>query len=218
MWTENFQMFKLVLEKAEEPEIKLPTSSGLQKKQENSRKVSIFASLTMLKALTVWITTNWKILTEMGIPGFSSNHVCMWKLDQEGQAPENRCFWTVVLEKTLESPMDSKEIKAVNPKGNKSWIFIGRTDANAPILWPPDMKSLLVRKDPDAGEDWRQEVKGMTEDEMIGWHYRLNGHEFEQTLGDGEGQGSLAWDSPWCCKESDIIEQLNNSKKSPHVF
>ena len=89
-------------------------------------------------------------------------------------------FWTVVLEKTLESPLDSKEIQPVNPKGNQSWLFIGRTDveAEAPILWPPDVKNCLIGKDPDAGKDWRQEEKGMTEDEMFGWHHRLNGHEF----------------------------------------
>ena len=98
------------------------------------------------------------------------------------------------LEKTLESPLNCKEIKSVNPEGNQSWIFIGRTDAKVetPILWPPDVKSWFISKDPDAGKDWRQEEKGMTEDEMVGWHQRLNGHEFEQFLGDGEGQGSLA--------------------------
>ena len=104
----------------------------------------------------------------------------MWELDhKEGRAPNNSCFWTVVLEKTLESPLDCKEIKAVNPKGNQYWIFIGRIDveAEAPILWPPDSKSLLIRKDPDYGKDWRQEGRGTTEDEMVGWHHRLNGHE-----------------------------------------
>ena len=103
----------------------------------------------------------------------------------------------MVLEKTLEGPLDSKEIKPVNPKENQSWIFTGRTDAEAeaPILWPPDVKSWLTGKDPDAGKDWRQE-KGMTEDEMVGWHHWLNGHEFEQTLEDSEGQGSLACCSP----------------------
>ena len=110
-----------------------------------------------------------------------------------------RCFWIVVLEKTLETPLDSKEIKPVNPKGNQSWIFIGRTDAEAetPVLWPPDVKNWLIWKDPDAGTDWRQEEKGMREDEMFGWHHWLNGNEFEQALGDGEEQGSLAWCSPW---------------------
>ena len=117
---------------------------------------------------------------------------------------------TAVLEKTLESPLDSKEIKPVNPKGNQSWMFIERTDAEVPILWPPDAKSLLLEKDPDAGEDWRQE-KGMTEDEMVGWHHRLNGHEFEQTLGVGDRQGSLACCSPWGHKELDTTEWLNDN-------
>ena len=113
--------------------------------------------------------------------GFSSSHVWMWELDhKESWAPKNWCFWTVVLEKTLESPLDCKEIKPVNPKGNQSWIFIGRTDteAESSILWPPDEKSRLFGKDPDAGKDWGQEEKGMTDDEMVGWHYWLNGHEF----------------------------------------
>ena len=99
---------------------------------------------------------------------FSSSHVCTWELDHNvGSAPKNRCFQTVVLEKTLESPLDCKEIKPVNPKGNQHWIFIGRTDAEAPMLWPPDAKSWLVRKDPDAGKDWGQEEKGATEDERL---------------------------------------------------
>ena len=111
----------------------------------------------------------------------------------------------------LENPLDSKEIQPVHPKGNQSWIFIGRTDAKAEtlILWPPDVKSWLIWKDPDAGKDWRQEEKETTEDEMVGWHHRLNGHEFEQALGDGEGQGSLACCSPWCYKELDMTELLN---------
>ena len=111
----------------------------------------------------------------------------MWELDhKEGWVLKNWCFWTVVLEKTLESPLDSKEIKWVNPKGTQSWIFIGRTDAEAeaPVLWPPDAKSWLIGKDLDAGKDWGQEEKGLTEDEMVEWH------EFKQTLGDSEGQGT----------------------------
>ena len=122
---------------------------------------------------------------------------------KEGWVPKNWCFSTVVLEKTLESPFDCKEIKPLNPKGNQSRIFIGRTDAKAeaPILWPPDVKSQLVRKDPDAGKDWRQEEKEMTEDEMVGWHHRLNGLESEQALGDGKGQGSLVCCNPKGCKE-----------------
>ena len=110
--------------------------------------------------------------------------------------PKNRCFWTVML-KTLESPLDCKEIKSVKPERNQSWIFIGRTDAEAPILWPPEVKNWLTGKDPDAGKDWRQEEKGTTEDEMVGWHHRLNGYEFEQALGVGDGQGSLVCCSPW---------------------
>jgi len=123
------------------------------------------------------------------------------------------CLPIVVLEKTLESFLDCKEIKPVNPKGNQSWIFIGRTDAEAeaPTLWPPGVKSQHIRKDPDAGKDWRQEEKGMTEDEMVGWHHWLNGHESEQTLGDGEGQGSLVCCSPWGHKELEMTEWLNNN-------
>ena len=126
-----------------------------------------------------------------------SSHVWMWELDhKEGRASKNGCFWTVVQEKTLKSPLNCKIIKLVKPKGNQPWIFIGRTDAEAPIIWPPDAKSVLTRKDSDAGKVWRQE-KGMTEDEMVGWHHRLNKHEFEQTLGDSEGHGSLVGCSPW---------------------
>ena len=116
------------------------------------------------------------------IYGFSSSHVCMWELDhKENWAPQNWCFWTVVLEKTLESPLDSKEIQPVHPKGNQPWIVIGRTDAEAeaPILWPLDVKSQFIGKDPDVGKDWGQEEKGTTEDEMVGWHHWLNEHEFE---------------------------------------
>ena len=133
----------------------------------------------------------------------------MWELDyKESWAPKNWCFWTVVLEKTLESPLHCKEIKPVHPKGNQSWIFIGRTEAETetPILWPPDAKNWLIRKDPDAGKDWRQEEKGKTEDEMVGWHHWLNGHEFEQASGVGDGQGSLAYCSPWGRKDSDTTE------------
>ena len=114
--------------------------------------------------------------------GFSSSHVQLWELDhKESWAPKNWCFWTVVLEKTLESPLDCKEIKPVNPKGNQSWIFIERTNAEAetPILWPPDVKNWLMGKDPDAGKDWRWEEKGTTENEMVRWHHRLDGHELE---------------------------------------
>ena len=121
----------------------------------------------------------------------------MWELDyKESWAPKSWCFLNV-LEKTLESSLDCKEIKQVNSKGNQSWIFIGRTEAKAetPILWPPDAKNWLTRKDSDAGKDWRREEKGMTDDEVFGWHYQLNGHECEQAPGVGDGQGILA-----CCK------------------
>ena len=136
----------------------------------------------------------------------------MWELEnKKGWVQKNWCLLTMVLEKTLESPLDCKEIKPVNPKGNQSWIFIGRTDAEAETstLWPPDVKNWLTEKDPDAGKDWRREEKGTTEDEMVGWHHQLNGHKSEQALGVGDGQGSLAWCSPWDHKESDTTERLN---------
>ena len=139
----------------------------------------------------------------------------MWELDyKEGWAPKNRCFWTVVLEKTLESPLDCMKIQPVHPKGDQSWVFIGRTDTKAetPIFWPPDAKSWLIGKDSDAGRDWEQEEKGTAEDEMAGWHHRLNGHEFEWTLGVGDGQGGLACCDSWGCKELDTTEQLNGMK------
>ena len=132
--------------------------------------------------------------------------ICIGRTDAEADTPmlwppdvKNWCFWTVVLGNTLESSLDCKEIKPVNPKGNQSWICIGRTDAEAetPILWLLDAKSWLIWKDPDAGKDQRQEEKGTTEDEMVGWHHRLDGHEFEQALRVGEGQGSLVCWSPW---------------------
>ena len=130
---------------------------------------------------------------------FSNSHVRMLELDhKEGWVLKNWCFWTVVLEKTLESPLDCKEIKPDNPKGNQSWMFIGRTDAEAEtsIFWSPDVKSWLTGKDPDAGEDWGQEEKRATEDETVGWHHQLDEHEFEQALGVGDGQGSLVCCSP----------------------
>ena len=129
---------------------------------------------------------------------FSSSHVWMWELDhKESWVLKNWCFWTVVLENTLESPLDCQETKPVHPKGNQSRIFIRRTNAEAPILWPPDAKNWLTGKDPTAGKDWRQEEKGKTEDEMIGWHHQLNRCEFEQALGVGDRQGSLACYGPW---------------------
>ena len=138
----------------------------------------------------------------------------MWELDhKEGWASKNWCFWVVVLEKTLECSLDSKEIKSVTPKGNQLQIIIGRTDAKAeaPVLWPPDGKSWLNGKDPGAGKDWGQEEKGATEEEMVGWYHWLNGHEFEQTPGDTEGQGSLGCCSPWGHRESDTTWGLNNN-------
>ena len=148
--------------------------------------------------------------------GFSSSHVWMWELDyKESWVPKNWYFWTVVLGKTLESPLDCKEIKPVNPKGNQSWIFIRRTDAEAeaPILWPPNVKNWLIGKDPDAGKDWRRDGKEITEDEMVEWHHRLDGHEFEQASGVGDGQGRLACCSSWDHKESDTTERLNWTDK-----
>ena len=143
----------------------------------------------------------------------------MWELDyKESWAPKNWCFWTVVLEKTLESPLDCKKITLVNPKGNQPWIFIGRADAEAPILWPPDAKNWLTGKDPDAGNDWRQEEKGTTEDEMVGWHHPLEGHEFEQAPGVGDGQESLVCCSPWGCKVLYVTEWLNWTETHISVF
>ena len=143
--------------------------------------------------------------------GFSSSHVWMWELDcAEGWALKNWCFWTVVLEKTLESPLDGKEIQAVHSKGDQSWVFFGRNDAKAEtlVLWPPHVKSWLIGKDSDAGRDWGRE-KGTTEDEMVGWHHRLDGCESEWTLGVGDEQGGLACCDSWGRKESDTTEQLN---------
>ena len=136
----------------------------------------------------------------------------MWELDCEvSWALNNWCFWTVVLETTLESPLDCKEIPPVHPKGNQSWVFIGRTDAEAetPVLWPPDAKSWLIWKAPNAGKDWGQEEKGTTEDEMTGWYHRLNGRESEWTPGVGDGQGGLACCDSWGGKELDTTERLN---------
>ena len=144
--------------------------------------------------------------------GLSSSHVWLWKVDhKEGRAPENWCFWTLVLEKTLESPLDSRQIKPDNLKGNQPWILIGWTDAQAPIFWSPDVNNWFIEKDPDVGEDWRQKKKKGTENEMVGWYHRCDGHELEQTPGDGEGQGDLACCNPWGCKESDMSRRLKNN-------
>ena len=140
----------------------------------------------------------------------------MWELDcEESWAPKNWCFWTVVLEKTLESPLDCKESQPVQRKGDKSWVFIGRTDAKAetPIVWPPDAKSWLIWKDPDAGKDWRQEEKGTTEDETVGWHHWLYGHGFGWTPGVGDGQGGLVCCGSWGCRvRHDWAIELNWNK------
>ena len=148
---------------------------------------------SVLKSGDITLPTKVCIVKAMVFP------VVMWWYHKESWAPKNWRFWIVVLEKTLENPLDSKAIKPVNPKGNQPWIFIGRTDAEseAPILWPPDAKSWLIRRDPDAGKDWRQEEKGVTENGMVGWHHWLNGHEFEQILGDSKGQESLVCCSSW---------------------
>ena len=136
----------------------------------------------------------------------------MWELDcEKSWAPKNWCFWTVVLEKTLESPLDCKEIQWVHPKGDQSWVFIERTyaEAETPILWPPHAKSWLIGRDPDAGRDWGQEEKGMAENEMAGWHRQLDGHEFKWTPGVGDGQGGLVCCYSWGHKESDTTDRLN---------
>ena len=153
--------------------------------------------------------------------GFSSGHVWMWELDcEESWVLKNRCFWTVVLEKTLESPLDCKEIQPVHPGGNQSWILTGGADAEdeTPILSPPDAKNWLTGKDPDAGRGWGQEEKGTTVDEMAGWHHRLDGHGFEWTPGVGDGQGGLACCDSWGHKELDMTEQLNWMKAVSKYF
>ena len=144
--------------------------------------------------------------------GFSNGHVWIWELDcKESWAPKNWCFWTVMLEKTLECPLDCKEIQRVHSEGDQPWDFFGRNDAKAetPVLWPPHAKSWLIGKDSDVGRDWGQEEKGMTEDEMAGWHHWLNGRESEWTPGVGDGQWGLACRDSWGRKESDMTEWLN---------
>ena len=142
---------------------------------------------------------------------FSNSHVWMWELDHKESWVQNWYFWTVVLEKTLESLLDCKEIQPVHPKGNPFWICIGRTDAEAEasVFWPLDAKSWLIGKDSDAGKDWRQEEKGKTEDEKVGWHLQVDEYECEQAPGVGDGQGSLECYSSWVPKESDTTEWLN---------
>ena len=150
---------------------------------------------------------------------FSSNHIPVWELDHKEGWAANWSFQIVVLEEILESPLDCKEIQTVNPKGNQSWVFIGRDDVEAetPTLWPPDVKNWLLGKDPDAGKEWRQEEKGAIEDEVVGWHHWLDGHEFEQAPGVGDGQGRLACHSPWGHKELDTAE-LNWTEKSSKIL
>ena len=161
---------------------------------------------SIFKSRDITLPTKVSLVKAMVFP------VVMWELDyKESWARKNWCFWTVVLEKTLESPLDCKEIQPVHPKGDQSWVFIGRTDVEAEtlILWPPDAKSWLIGKDPDVGKDWGQEEKGMTEDEMVRWHHWLNGHGFRWTLGVGDGQGGLVCCSSWGRKGSDKTERLN---------
>ena len=144
--------------------------------------------------------------------GFFCSHVQMWELDcEEGWSPKNWCIWTVVLEKTLESPLDCKEIQPVHSEGDQPWDFFGRTDAEAetPVVWPPHAKSWLIGKDSDAGRDWGQEEKGTTEDEMAGWPHWLDGRESEWTPGVGDAQGGLVCCDSWGHKESDTTERLN---------
>ena len=161
---------------------------------------------SILKSRDITLPTKVHLVKAMVFP------VVMRELDyKEIWALKNWCFWTVVFEKTLESHLDCKEIQLVHPKGDQSWVFTGRTDAEAetPILWPPHAKSWLIGKDPDAGRDWGQEEKGTTEDEMAGWHHRLDAHEFGWTPGAGDGQGGLACCDSWGRKESDTTEWLN---------
>ena len=164
---------------------------------------------SILKSRDITLPTKVHLVKAMDFP---SSHVWMRELDcEEGWAPKNWCFWTVVLEKTLESPLGCKEIQPVHSRGDQSWVFFGRNDAKAetPVFWPPHAKSRLTGKDSDAGRDWGQEEKGTTEDEMAGWHHQLDGHEFGWTSGVGDGQGGLACCNSWHCKESDMTERLN---------
>ena len=157
---------------------------------------------SVLKSRDITLPTKIHLVKAMVFPV-----VMLWELDYKASlALTNWCFWTVVLEKTLESPLDCKGIHPVHPKGNKSWIFIGRTDVETetPVLWLPDAKSWLIGKESDAGKDWRWEEKGTTEEEMAGWHHRLAGREFEWTAGVGDGQGGLTCCSPWDYKGSDM--------------
>ena len=184
----------------------------------------LFSSFN-LSHVTLVLIKNYHLVKNMFLPVV--NYGCESWDCKESWAPKNWCFWTVVLEKTLESPLDCKEIKPVNPKGNRTRIFIEKTDvkkkkkkektdveAEAPILWPSDSKSWLIGKDPDAGKDWRQEEKGAIEYEMAGWHHWLNGHEFEQAPGDGKGQGSLEYFSPWGLESQTWLRDWTTTKQN----
>ena len=163
---------------------------------------------SILKSRDITLPTKVRLVKAMVFPVV----MWMWEMDcEEGWAPKNWCFWTVVLEKTLESPLDCKEVQPVLPKGDQSWVLIGRTDAKAetPILWPSHAKSWFIGKDPDAERDWGQEENRTTEDEVVGWHHWLDAHEFEWTPGVGDGQGVLACCDSWGRKQSDTTEQLN---------
>ena len=164
---------------------------------------------SILKSRDITLPTKVRLVKTMVFPVVIYR---LYLLDyKESWVPKNWCFWTVMLEKTFESPLDCKEIQPVHPKWDQSWVLIVKADVEAetPILWPPDGKNWLIWKDSVAGKDWRWEEKGTTEDEMVGWHHWLNGHEFEQVPGVGDGQGGLAFCSPWGCKESGTTEQLN---------
>ena len=166
---------------------------------------------SILKSRVITLPTKVRLVKARKTTGFSSSHIWMWELDyKESQVQKNWCFWTVVLEKTLENPLDCKEIQPVHSEGDQSWVFFGRTyvEAETPILWPPDVKSWLIWKDPDAGKDWGQEEKGATEDEMAGCHHWLDRRESGWTLGVGDGQGGLACYDLWGCRESDMTEWL----------
>ena len=164
---------------------------------------------SILKSRNITLSTKVHLVKAMVFPVVM--YGCESWTIKKAEHQKNWCFWTVVLEKTLESPLDCKEIQPVHPKGDQAWVFIGRTDAEAdtPILWPSDAKSWFIGKDPDAGKDWGQEEKGMTEDEMAGWHHRLNGHGFGWTPEVGDGQRGLVCCSSRGCKESDTTEWLN---------
>ena len=171
---------------------------------------------SIFKSRDITLPTKFRLVKAMVFP------VVMYGCEdcEESWAPKNWCFWTVVLEKTLESPLDCKEIQTVHSEGDQPWDFFGRNDAEAetPVLWPPHAKSWLIGKDSEAGRDWGQEQKGMTEDEMAGWHHWLNGHLSEWTPGVGDGQGGLACCDSWGRKESDTTEQLIWSNRSGKVY